>query len=58
MSGSNETNRNGSYGQLGIRDPSNIPPPRRDALSWTDLNGNLWLFGGGNIKDNSNINFV
>lgn len=36
----------GVYGSLGIASPANIPGGRSDALSWTDANGNFWLFGG------------
>jgi hypothetical protein len=46
MSGSDEKGQNGNYGELGIPDHSNEPPCRSAASSWTDINGNLWLFGG------------
>jgi N-acetylneuraminic acid mutarotase len=36
----------GVYGDLGIADSANTPGARSGANSWTDLNGNLWLFGG------------
>ncbi len=37
----------GSYGIQGVASPTNIPPCRREgSSSWTDKNGNLWLFGG------------
>ena len=36
----------GNYGVLGVPDPANYPPPRTDAVSWTDSAGNFWLFGG------------
>jgi N-acetylneuraminic acid mutarotase len=36
----------GVYGDLGISDGANIPGARSAANTWTDLNGNLWLFGG------------
>jgi hypothetical protein len=39
-------NHNGNYGTLGIPNESNMPPSRRYPLSWTDFNGNFWLFGG------------
>jgi hypothetical protein len=61
MCGSNEIDQNGNYGIQGIPDESNLPSSRRNALSWTDLNGNFWLFGGvnpGNSKDYSDRNFV
>ena len=34
-------------GEWSVLYPNNTtPPPRRDAVSWTDKNGNFWLFGG------------
>jgi N-acetylneuraminic acid mutarotase len=36
----------GVYGNLGTASASNVPGGRSDALSWTDANGNFWLFGG------------
>jgi hypothetical protein len=57
MSGSSYHNPVGNYGQLGIPDISNMPPstPSYGGLGWTDLNGNLWLYGEGKIKDYSDI---
>ncbi len=41
----------GVYGTLGTPAAGNIPGSRVSAASWTDSNGNLWLFGGeGNIS--------
>jgi hypothetical protein len=59
VSGSKFRNHNGTYGIQGIPDESNIPPSRVGALGWTDINGNLWLFGGviaGKSEENSTIN--
>jgi N-acetylneuraminic acid mutarotase len=36
----------GVYGSEGISAAGNIPPGRSDAVSWTDTQGNLWIFGG------------
>jgi hypothetical protein len=36
----------GVYGTKGVASPSNVPPPRNSAVSWTDTSGNFWLFGG------------
>jgi hypothetical protein len=46
----------GVYGTLGVPAPGNIPGGRIYATSWTDRNGNLWLFAGasdiwGNFDD-------
>jgi len=37
----------GTYGTLGVPAAGNVPAGRVLALSWTDSDGNLWLFGGG-----------
>jgi N-acetylneuraminic acid mutarotase len=36
----------GVYGTLGKHAAGNVPGGRQNAVSWTDKNGNLWLFGG------------
>jgi N-acetylneuraminic acid mutarotase len=36
----------GVYGTLGTPSPANSPGGRNSAQSWTDANGNLWLYGG------------
>lgn len=46
ISGSNITNQTGIYGSKGAPTAANTPGSRHDAVSWTDRNGNLWLFGG------------
>lgn len=38
--------RPGVYGTLGVPAPGNTPGGREGAVSWTDHNGNFWLFGG------------
>jgi N-acetylneuraminic acid mutarotase len=35
-----------TYGTLGTPGGTNVPGGRQSAASWTDKNGNLWLFGG------------
>ena len=47
VSGPKEPNKPGVYGTKGIPEPANIPGPKTKAVSWTDTDGNLWLFGGG-----------
>lgn len=39
----------GIYGTLGTAAAGNAPGARIGATSWTDLNGNLWLFGGDGV---------
>ncbi len=47
MNGSNFPNQAGIYGTQGVPAPSNSPGSRAwGVLSWTDLAGDLWLFGG------------
>jgi N-acetylneuraminic acid mutarotase len=46
MSGENQLDINGTYGNENTADPANEPGGRRMAVSWTDVSGNLWLFGG------------
>lgn len=36
----------GIYGTLGTAAPENFPGSRYGGTTWTDKNGNLWLFGG------------
>jgi N-acetylneuraminic acid mutarotase len=36
----------GVYGTLGMPAAGNIPGSRDESMSWSDSNGNLWLFGG------------
>jgi len=36
----------GTYGTEGTPAPGNLPGARDAAASWTDANGNLWLFSG------------
>jgi N-acetylneuraminic acid mutarotase len=46
VSGSNLTEQSGVYGTLGVASAANVPGARWQAVSWTDPQGNLWLFGG------------
>ncbi|MGC3979697.1 MAG: kelch repeat-containing protein [Steroidobacteraceae bacterium] len=46
VKGPNSIGGNGNYGTKGVASSSNVPPPRNSAHTWTDANGDLWLFGG------------
>jgi len=46
MGWSNAIDQKGVYGTLGLAAPTNIPGARQYAMSWTDVSGNFWLFGG------------
>jgi gliding motility-associated-like protein len=39
----------GTYGNQGNAAPGNQPGARQDAVSWTDDEGNFWLFGGSGL---------
>lgn len=41
-----ETNVQAVYGTQGVAAPGNTPGARTQAVTWTDNDGNLWLFGG------------
>lgn len=59
VSGDNTvTNQGGVYGTKGVAASTNKPGGRFSAVSWSDISGNLWLFGGfgpssnaGNLND-------
>jgi N-acetylneuraminic acid mutarotase len=40
------------YGTQGVAAAANIPGGRNWSATWTDLNGNLWLFGGNGLDAN------
>jgi gliding motility-associated-like protein len=47
MQGPQTTNNAGVYGTQGVPSPANYPGSRSfGARTWTDMNGNFWLFGG------------
>jgi N-acetylneuraminic acid mutarotase len=46
VTGSTAISQQGSYGVPGLPDPANTPGARENAVSWTDEDGALWLFGG------------
>jgi hypothetical protein len=40
------TTAQGVYGTEGQPAASNLPGPRSSAMTWTDVSGNFWMFGG------------
>lgn len=42
------------YGVTGVASPQNVPGGRAYSSTWTDAQGNLWLFGGTGIDVNGN----
>ncbi len=51
VSGSNTVSQAGVYGTQGTSAPGNVPGARYQAVSWTDPQGNFWLFGGNGLAD-------
>src|ERR1700723_2607578 len=48
----------GVYGTLGMPAAANIPGGRTGAVSWTDSQGNFWLFGGDGFASFGNSNLL
>jgi N-acetylneuraminic acid mutarotase len=48
----------GVYGTQGQPSVANVPGGRLGPVSWTDKNGNLWLFGGGGFDSNGTFGFL
>jgi N-acetylneuraminic acid mutarotase len=46
LAGGATSNGHGVYGAKGTAAAANLPGGRSAASSWTDANGNFWLFGG------------
>lgn len=55
ISGNKTTDTPGVYGSLRIPSASAIPGSRIASTTWTDTNGNLWLFGGFGSDSNGNL---
>ncbi len=46
MGGSTQAAASGNFGSIGVAAPGNRPGAREQPAAWTDVAGNLWLFGG------------
>lgn len=46
IGGSDTFNAAGVYGTQGVAAATNVPGARDGALTWTDVKGDFWLFGG------------
>ncbi|MEO5674849.1 MAG: kelch repeat-containing protein [Chitinophagales bacterium] len=46
MRGDSTFNSAGHYGEIGVTDSANYPPARYSPTSWTDPDGNFWIYGG------------
>jgi N-acetylneuraminic acid mutarotase len=58
MAGANTVTKTAVYGTLGTASVANTPGPRSMSASWTDGNGNLWLFGGDGYDANANGGYL
>lgn len=50
--------QSGVYGTLLVPNAANIPGGRDFAATWTDANGNFWLFGGNGIDSHGNSGYL
>lgn len=58
INGANTINATGVYGTQGIAVSSNVPGARDGAVSWIDINGNFWLFGGQGVDSTGGHGFL
>ena len=50
--------QSGVYGSLGVLASGNTPGSRAGPITWTDGNGNLWLFGGYGADSTGTVGFL
>jgi len=55
VSGSNLVQSPGVYGTEGIQAATDAPGARYSPVLWTDLSGNLWLFGGYGLDSSGSV---
>ena len=58
MGGSVTAGTFGTYGTLGTPAAANIPGGRQQPVTWTDDQGNLWLFGGAGFDSVGNSAYL
>lgn len=61
IGGTRDTNQSGIYGTLSIPSIANIPGGRTGAVTWTDAQGAVWLFGGygyGSFQSNAGSGYL
>ncbi len=54
ISGTKNNDAQGMFGTMNVANYYNLPPNRKDGVSWCDPNGNLYLFGGNSHSNNGN----
>ena len=58
MNGDKSPNVKSNYGTLGVALLSNNPGSRIGSVTWTDKDGNLWLFGGNGKGESSRSGYL
>jgi len=58
VSGSDTTGETGVYGTKGVADGNNAPGGRAGSVSWTDSEGDFWLFGGEGLDANGDSGYL
>jgi hypothetical protein len=53
VSGNDQPNQEGVYGEKGVPDSNNVPGGRKAEACWVDNSGNIWIFGGSGYPANS-----
>lgn len=53
LHGSNQPDVHGTYGTQGVPAPANTPGARYGSYTWTDNNGDFWLYGGSGFASNN-----
>ena len=48
----------GIYGKQGVAAANNLPGSRTSSTSWTDANGNFWLFGGSGTGNSVQVGWL
>ena len=49
---------NGKYGTLGVPSVNNLPGARDGEATWTDSDGNFWLFGGNGLDSQGAYSYL
>jgi N-acetylneuraminic acid mutarotase len=58
VSGADTGNQQGVYGEPGASATTNVPGARTNAASWTDSQGNFWLFGGNGLDSTHTTGYL
>jgi N-acetylneuraminic acid mutarotase len=58
LSSTTPCGQTGVYGSIGVAASANFPGGRIGASTWTDQNGNLWLFGGYGVASSASVGYL